>query len=371
LFAHTTGRNPYTNATSIVIANNLYYNTGRPAGVNADGNAIQLFSVNDPTFTNVLNNAFIRGPNNRNNLVAISVSGSMPPGSQGYSFGNAQFGWTAPSNQNGFFTSAPSGFVVAGLIDNAFPASWGVGLSGVLQWAANPLAPTTAELNEFVDKMERSVGGSPRWRTLTNNRVETVFRQIRDRLNGVSQTDQFVDTVTQAGGWPTISSTVLNPLAANASHWHAALPTGTDRDTVYTSGTFSDGKSRVGYTRLEAWAYEQHLFVCQLDETPPTVPANVSATGMSPTTIRISWSASTDTGGAGLAGYRVLRSTTSGGTFTQVGSDLSTSTLSFDDTSLSAGQQRFYRVLAFDGRGAGITTTVKRQHAIQPLLSCA
>lgn len=87
------------------------------------------------------------------------------------------------------------------------------------------------------------------------------------------------------------------------------------------------------------------------DTTPPTVPGSVAATALSQTAIRITWAASTDTGGAGLAGYRVYRSTTSGGTYAQVGTDLTTASLSFDDTSLSASTQRFYRVLAFDGNG--------------------
>lgn len=87
------------------------------------------------------------------------------------------------------------------------------------------------------------------------------------------------------------------------------------------------------------------------DTTPPTTPSSVSATALSQTAIRISWAAASDTGGSGLSGYRVYRSTTSTGTYTQVGSDLSTASLSYDDTGLTAGSTRFYRVVAFDGNG--------------------
>jgi hypothetical protein len=87
------------------------------------------------------------------------------------------------------------------------------------------------------------------------------------------------------------------------------------------------------------------------DTTPPTVPGSAAASALSQTTIRITWAASTDTGGSGLAGYRVYRSTTSTGTYSQVGSDLTTSSLSYDDTGLTAGTTRFYRVVAFDGNG--------------------
>lgn len=349
LFAHTTGRNPMISAQSFVHANNLHYNHGRPTG--GQGNAVQIISAGatEANFANILGNAFIRGPNNDGSLVSISVTGTYPAGSGAYSFANAQFGWTSPANQAGFFTSAPAGYVASSLQSAAFPGSWG-SIAAVLQWAANPLSPTAAEWKGFVDLMEGTVGAQPRWRTASIGRVKTVLNQIRDRLNGVSQSNQFVDTVTQAGGWFTVPTVTIDPLNPG-THWHAPLPTGSDRDTPYTTGVFGDGKSRVGYTRLEAWAYEQHLYVTQVDLVSPTIPVSVTVTPLSTTALRVAWDASTDSGGSGLAGYRVYRSTTSGGTYTQVGSDLSASALSFDDGSLSSGQTRFYRVVAFDGAG--------------------
>ena len=43
------------------------------------------------------------------------------------------------------------------------------------------------------------------------------------------------------------------------------------------------------------------------DTTPPSAPAGLTATGISPSQINLSWTASTDTGGAGLAGYIIYR----------------------------------------------------------------
>src|SRR5688572_2504428 len=40
---------------------------------------------------------------------------------------------------------------------------------------------------------------------------------------------------------------------------------------------------------------------------PPSVPSGLSATAVSGTQINLSWSASTDTGGSGLAGYSIYR----------------------------------------------------------------
>jgi hypothetical protein len=350
LWAHTTGRNPLINATEFTHANNLHYNHGRPAG--GAGNGVQLYSSVEPTFSNVLGNLFVRGPNNNTSMVSISVATSMPPGSQGYSFANAQFGWTSPSTQNSFFTSAPAGFVVGGLIDVAYPNSWGVGLSGILQWAANPLAPSLSEVNTFVDKIERNVGAMARWRTPQNSRLPLVFNQIRDRLAGVAQTNQFVDTCAQSGGYPTITPIVLNPLADNAPHWHAPLPRGPLIHTPYTSGFFSDGLPRAGYTPWFEWHYEQNLYVSQYDQTPPNPPTNVNVSSLSTTTLRVIWSGATDDeDGSGIAFYRVFRSTTSGGTYAQVGADLPASTTQYDDSSLGSSTTRWYRIYSIDAAG--------------------
>jgi hypothetical protein len=258
LWAHTTGRNPLISAQTFVHANNLHYNHGRPTG--GAGNAVQIIATGATAsnHANILGNGFVRGPNNNTSLVAVSVTGTYPTGSAGYLFGNAQFGWTALASQNNFLTASPSGYAAAAVQATAYPSSWGTGIGGVLQWAANPLAPTLTEWHNFVTLMDASVGAQPIWRT--SGRVKVVFDQIRDRLNGVTQTDQFIDTVTEAGGWFSVASTTIDPLNPG-SQWHGPLPTGSDRDTPYTSGTFSDGKSRIGYTRLEEWAYEQHLFV--------------------------------------------------------------------------------------------------------------
>jgi uncharacterized repeat protein (TIGR03806 family) len=76
------------------------------------------------------------------------------------------------------------------------------------------------------------------------------------------------------------------------------------------------------------------------DTTAPTVPAGVTATAQSATSILVSWTASTDVGG-GVAGYRVFRN---GGT-TAVGN---VTTTNFTDTGLTANTAYAYTVVAFD-----------------------
>ncbi|MEO8063697.1 MAG: PQQ-dependent sugar dehydrogenase [Pseudomonadota bacterium] len=75
------------------------------------------------------------------------------------------------------------------------------------------------------------------------------------------------------------------------------------------------------------------------DTTPPTVPAGVTAVAQSPTSVLVSWTASTDA--SGISGYRVFRN--AGAT------PLSTvTTTSFTDTGLNASTTYDYTVAAVD-----------------------
>jgi uncharacterized repeat protein (TIGR03806 family) len=77
------------------------------------------------------------------------------------------------------------------------------------------------------------------------------------------------------------------------------------------------------------------------DTTPPSVPANLQASAPTPTQVQLTWAASTDTGGAGLAGYRVYRN---GGTTPLA----SPTTNSYTDNTVVASTAYTYRVSAVD-----------------------
>ena len=78
------------------------------------------------------------------------------------------------------------------------------------------------------------------------------------------------------------------------------------------------------------------------DTTAPTVPANLQATAVSTSRIDLTWGASTDTGGSGLANYRVFRN----GGATPIAT---VTTTSYSDTGLAASTQYTYTVRAVDG----------------------
>ncbi len=84
----------------------------------------------------------------------------------------------------------------------------------------------------------------------------------------------------------------------------------------------------------------------------PTWPA----TSVSGTSVTINWTAPSSTGGTAITSYKVYRGTSSGSLslLTTVGA----STLSFQDTGLSAGQSYFYKVTAVNSVGESAATNV-------------
>ena len=76
------------------------------------------------------------------------------------------------------------------------------------------------------------------------------------------------------------------------------------------------------------------------DTTPPSVPSNLSVTGVTSSSASLSWSPSTDN--VGVAGYRVYRNGTQVGTATGT---------SYTDSGLSASTRYTYTVAAYDAAG--------------------
>ncbi len=79
--------------------------------------------------------------------------------------------------------------------------------------------------------------------------------------------------------------------------------------------------------------------------TPPAAPTGVTATAVSTSQINLSWTAS-----AGATSYNILRSTTSGGPYTQVGTSATTS---FSNTGLTCNTAYYYVVQAVGACASG------------------
>jgi chitodextrinase len=81
-----------------------------------------------------------------------------------------------------------------------------------------------------------------------------------------------------------------------------------------------------------------------IDNSVPTVPTGLTAVSATVSSINLSWSASTDTGGAGIAGYRVYR----GGTLIRTTTGTATT---ITDTGLTLGTTYSYTVASYDNAG--------------------
>src|SRR5262249_737803 len=86
------------------------------------------------------------------------------------------------------------------------------------------------------------------------------------------------------------------------------------------------------------------------DTTPPSTPTNLQAAAVSTTQVNLTWTAATDSGGSGLAGYNVYR----GGT--KLNSTPVTTT-DYGDTTASPGTTYSYKLEAVDGAGNKSTQT--------------
>jgi uncharacterized repeat protein (TIGR03806 family) len=81
-----------------------------------------------------------------------------------------------------------------------------------------------------------------------------------------------------------------------------------------------------------------------VDTTAPTTPSSLTATAVAANRVELNWTASTDTGGSGLSGYRIYRD----GSTTAL-ADVTTP--AYSDTAVVAATSYSYAVRAFDGAG--------------------
>jgi hypothetical protein len=124
--------------------------------------------------------------------------------------------------------------------------------------------------------------------------------------------------------------------------------------TTYSDTGLSPGTSYSFY--LEAYDTSTPVGVSSPSSTLavstvalPTAPSGLTNKGTTTTSVSLSWTASTDSGGPGLAGYYVYRYLTSAGasTATKI-TTLSASTTSYLDTGLTSDTSYSYYVIAYD-----------------------
>ena len=139
-------------------------------------------------------------------------------------------------------------------------------------------------------------------------------------------------------------------LTISASGQVTGTPTTAGANSVTV--TANDGKGGTGSATF-SWP-----IAAAADTTAPSVPDSLAVSGTTTTSISLSWNASTDTGGSGLAGYRIYRNGSTTPLTTVTGT-------TYTNTGLATGTSYTYRVTAYDNAGnesaaAGPVTGIAR-----------
>jgi chitodextrinase len=192
----------------------------------------------------------------------------------------------------------------------------------------------------------------------------TVSVRARDSATNVGPTSSssFTTPDTQAPSAPT----GLNGSAPSSSTINLTWSAATDNVAVtgyriYRNGSHIGNSSTTSYTSSglsgsTTYSYQVRAYdaasnlsgpsntksITTPDTINPSTPTNLSATAASPTKINLTWSASSDSGGSGLAGYKIYRG----------GSQIATtSATSYSNTGLASNTTYSYRVAAYDHAG--------------------
>lgn len=189
----------------------------------------------------------------------------------------------------------------------------------------------------------------------------TVQVRARDAASnlGPARSSSFATPDIQAPSVPTgLGGSAPNSGVVNLS-WNASTDNvGVTGYRVYRGGSYIGSSATTSYADNTVSGYTTYSYqvaaydaatnvsaassavnVSTPDSIVPTTPTGLSATAASSSRINLSWAASTDSGGSGLAGYRVYRG----------GSQIATTSVtSYSDTGLPMTTTYSYTVMAYD-----------------------
>nr|WP_282452673.1 S8 family serine peptidase [Lysobacter sp. CAU 1642] len=223
--------------------------------------------------------------------------------------------------------NAQTGGGTAAIVYNNAPGTFGGTLSSPTQTTIPSVAMSQEDGQEIVASR---LGQSATVSTIANNNTSAY-----SPLDGTSMATPHV-----AGAAAVVWSSNLSATALDVRN--ALTSTAEDLGTAGRDTSFGFGLVRIP-NAIAALAGPAP------DTTPPSTVASLSASSAGTSAVSLSWSAATDTGGSGLAGYKIERcSGASCSNFAQIATTTSTS---YSNTGLTAATTYRYRVRAYDGAG--------------------
>jgi len=148
--------------------------------------------------------------------------------------------------------------------------------------------------------------------------------------------------------WPSVSGATGYYIYRNTSPTGTYTQVGTSTTTTYTNTGLSTNTTY--YYKVAAYntggTSSQSAYVSQNNgSAPQTAPTGLITTGATSSSVALSWDTL-----AGATGYNIYRSTSSGGTYSYVGT---TTNNTYTNTGLSAGYTYYYKVAAYNSSGTG------------------
>jgi YD repeat-containing protein len=212
----------------------------------------------------------------------------------------------------------------------------------------------------------------------------TVSVRARDAASnlGSASSGSFTTPDTAAPSAPTgLNGSASSSTTVNLT-WNASTDNvGVTGYRIYRNGTHIASSSTTAYTNTgltgtTTYSYQVRAYdaannlsgpsntksITTPDTIKPSTPTNLSATPASPTKINLSWTGSSDSGGSGLAGYKIYR----GGA--QIAT---TSSTSYSNTGLSSNTTYSYGVAAYDNAGNTSSQSSTASATTWPALSAS
>ena len=210
---------------------------------------------------------------------------------------------------------------------------------------------------------------------------------VRKGAWGPYETIEFVDEAASVPGAPTsLSATASGSSTINLS-WTAPSGNGGSAVTGYRIEVSSDGGSswndlvadtgnanttyahsglaggatrhyRVSAINSNGAGSPSNVDDATTGASVPGAPTSLSATASGSSTIDLSWTAPSGTGGSAVTGYKIEVSSDGGSSWSDLVADTGNANTTYAHAGLAAGNTRHYRVSAINANGAGLPSNV-------------
>ena len=195
----------------------------------------------------------------------------------------------------------------------------------------------------------------------TEGGVPGAPRNLRATADGRTEIDLSWDAPSDAGS-ASITGYRIEVSSNAGNSWSALVGNTRSARTTYTHDGLEAGTRRhyrVSAINAAGTGSPSNVANATTDvNVPPRAPTNLRATAIDESSIRLSWTAPSDDGGASIIGYRIEVSLTGTAGWSTLESNSRSTSTSYTHRGLLPGSKRYYRVAAINSEGTGTLSRV-------------